>query len=434
MRIRKRLSADLEAAKRLLRDAGLPLDGLEATEGWVSEAEGQVVGHIAIEPTLDAVVIRSLVVDPSQRGKGLGEDLMKAAEAGAGDRKIVLKTETIGPWMERRGYRRATLAEVPASVRGTTQFAGTLCSGTPVYLKEDAPMNHHLEKENIKSAVRERYAGFVKQRTSCCGTAKSCGCSGALEDPSLRVGYAIQDIEAVPDGANLGLGCGNPVALASIKPGETVLDLGSGAGFDAFLAAKRVGSEGRVIGVDMTPEMIARARDLAQKHGYANVEFRQGDIEQLPVEDATVDAIISNCVINLTTDKAQTFREAFRVLKPGGRVMVSDIVLVNPLPASILKDMDAYAACVAGALRKEDYLEAIRQAGFSDITIEKETHFISEDPSPAEVESAQKRNPEITLEDLKAAGNAGVSIQVRATRPLVATPGKDCCQGCCPSA
>ncbi len=276
-----------------------------------------------------------------------------------------------------------------------------------------------MNMDTLKAAVRERYAGFVKQNTSCCGPiSKGCGCSGTLEDPSLKIGYEIQDVKAVPEGANLGLGCGNPVALASLKPGEVVLDLGSGAGFDAFLASKRVGAKGRVIGVDMTPEMIARARNLAERYGYANVEFRQGDIEQLPVEDATVDAIISNCVLNLTADKAQAFREAFRVVKPGGRLMVSDLVLLKPLPAVLRQDLDAYAACIAGALQKDDYLAAIHAAGFSQVEVLGESSFDIGDTMESEVEAAQLRNPAITKADLKAAAEAVVSVQIHALKPL----------------
>ena len=190
-----------------------------------------------------------------------------------------------------------------------------------------------------------------------------------------RIGYSEAELTAVPEGANLGLGCGNPIALASLKEGETVLDLGSGAGFDCFLAAGRVGSTGKVIGVDMTPEMLERARENARKDNIENVEFRQGDIEHLPVEDGCVDVIISNCVINLAPDKGRVFSEAFRVLKPGGRLMVSDIVLTKPLPEFVKNSIAAYIGCVAGASLREDYLEAMRQAGFENVTVQGETPF-----------------------------------------------------------
>ena len=405
--------------------------GLNRTEGWVAELDGAVFGHVAIEPTPEALVIRSLVVDSAYRGKGLGEQLMAEAEASAAGRALVLKTDTVGPWMERRGYRLITLDRVPPSVRTTTQFSGSLCSGPPVFLKEIT-----MDNDTIKAAVRERYAGFVNRKTNCCApTAKGYGCSETFKDPSLKVGYALRDIQAVPEGANLGLGCGNPVALATLKPGEIVLDLGSGAGFDAFLASKQVGPGGRVIGVDMTPEMLERARGLAERHGYTNVEFRQGDIEQLPVEDATVDAIISNCVINLTTDKAMAFREAFRVMKPGGRLMVSDLVLLRPLPEVIRRDMDAYTACVAGALQKGDYLAAIQEAGFTDVVVMGESRYDLRGLDPEEVAAVQARNPDITAADVVSAAEAIVSVQIQALKPEEATKAAkpDCCQSCCPN-
>ena len=176
----------------------------------------------------------------------------------------------------------------------------------------------------------------------------------------------------VPSGANLGLGCGNPLAIASLKAGDVVLDLGSGAGFDAFLAAKKVGSRGKVFGVDMTEEMLEKARGNAKKGGFTNVEFKKGDIENLPLDDSSVDVVISNCVINLAPDKAKVFKETYRVLKTGGRLMVSDVVLVKPLPDNLKNDKDLLIGCVSGAILKEDYLNLLKQTGFTDITIHKE--------------------------------------------------------------
>jgi ubiquinone/menaquinone biosynthesis C-methylase UbiE len=182
-------------------------------------------------------------------------------------------------------------------------------------------------------------------------------------------------MSTVPEGANLGFGCGNPVALASLKEGDVVLDLGSGAGFDAFLAAQRVGKTGRVIGVDMTPEMVAKAQTNVKKGNYANVEFRLGEIEKLPVDDSSVDVIISNCVINLSPDKEQVFKEAFRVLKPGGRLMVSDLVLAKDIPKAIKDSVEAYVGCLAGAVKKDEYLNLITMAGFQDIKIISESSY-----------------------------------------------------------
>jgi arsenite methyltransferase len=232
-----------------------------------------------------------------------------------------------------------------------------------------------MEEKDIKSVVREKYGNIAATSGSCCRSVSCCGEPGFIAEIGKKIGYAESDLATVPEGANLGLGCGNPIALASLKAGETVLDLGSGAGFDCFLAADRVGKTGRVIGVDMTPEMIEKATENARKDSIQNVEFRLGDIEHLPVEDGSVDVIISNCVINLAPDKSRVFRDAFRVLKPGGRLMVSDIVLTKPLPDFVKDSVAAYIGCVAGAALREDYLEAMRQAGFSDVTVQGEAPF-----------------------------------------------------------
>lgn len=298
-----------------------------------------------------------------------------------------------------------------------------------------------MEPETLKSAVRDRYADVLRgspaartpsdpqagPQPSCCSTSSSC-CGSA--EASLDLGYDPKDLAAVPEGANLGLGCGNPVALAALKPGETVLDLGSGAGFDAFLAAKRVGPEGRVLGVDMTPEMIERASSLARKHGYGNVEFRQGDIEALPVEDASIDVILSNCVVNLAPDKAQVFREAFRVLRPGGRLQVSDLVLARPLPETLLEDMDAYAACVSGAMLKDDYLAAIRAAGFEGVTVASERRFGLAELAPELMELARRRYPGMSPEELERLAGSVLSVQVEATKAK-ASDRACCAPGCC---
>jgi len=233
-----------------------------------------------------------------------------------------------------------------------------------------------MSDKNIKKAVRDGYAKVATGGSCCSGPITNCcGQEDLAKEISSSIGYSQDDMDKVPEGSNLGLGCGNPIALASIKKGEVVLDLGSGAGFDCFLAAERVGPEGKVIGVDMTPEMLEKARENAEKDNVNNIEFRLGEIENLPVADGVVDIIISNCVINLSTDKSRVFSEAFRVLKPGGRIMVSDIVLTRELPDAIRKNVSAYVGCISGAVMKEDYLDAVSKAGFTDVKILDEANF-----------------------------------------------------------
>ena len=236
-----------------------------------------------------------------------------------------------------------------------------------------------MDSKDIKDIVKDRYGKIAKQGTSCCGPASSCcGNPDLVQIIGKEIGYSDKELKAVPDGANLGLGCGNPLALSSIREGDTVLDLGSGAGFDCFLAAARVGKMGKVIGVDMTSEMIDKARENAEKGHYENVEFRLGEIERLPVADGSVDLIISNCVINLSPDKAKVFQESFRALKPGGRIMISDIVLLKELPDFIKHSIEAYAGCVSGAIKKDEYLQNIREAGFHDVKVMDESSFSAE--------------------------------------------------------
>jgi SAM-dependent methyltransferase len=241
--------------------------------------------------------------------------------------------------------------------------------------------NEILEHDATRRHVRERYGKIAESDGAGCGCAPTCctpkGETDVLDHAtrhdaatrSQRLAYSNADTAAVPAGADLGLGCGNPLAIASLRAGQTVLDLGSGAGFDAFLAARAVGPAGRVIGVDMTPEMVSKARANAAKSGYANVEFRLGEIESLPVADATVDVILSNCVIHLAPDKPRVFREAFRALKPGGRLAISDIVALQPVPEAMRRDVELYTACAAGAALVRDVETALRDAGFAEVRV-----------------------------------------------------------------
>jgi len=283
-----------------------------------------------------------------------------------------------------------------------------------------------MEDEEIKKAVRKGYAKVANKGSPCCGPAESssdarsdsscCGPAVDQETVSKAIGYSKEELASLPEGADLGLGCGNPVALASIREGDTVLDLGSGAGIDCFLAAKKVGKNGKVIGVDMTPEMIDKARENAKKSDFDNVEFRLGEIESLPVADNSVNLMISNCVINLSPDKKRVFDEAFRVLKPGGSIMVSDIVLLKELPDS-LKTADLYTGCVAGAMLKDAYIQTIEDAGFEKVEVVDEVgmsaEIVTSDPNSQRILKEKK----ITLEEAQDALGSVLSIKVYAVKP-----------------
>lgn len=237
---------------------------------------------------------------------------------------------------------------------------------------------NQVSNDQIRQSVRSRYREVALrplESGSCCGSSSTnggcCGSSASIDTVSAKLGYSNEELTAVPDGANLGLGCGNPQAIAELKPGEVVLDLGSGGGFDCFLASRQVGETGQVIGVDMTPEMISRARNNAEKGGFMNTDFRLGEIERLPVADQTVDVIISNCVINLSPAKQQVFDEAFRVLRPGGRLAVSDVVTTTELPAEIKNDLGLkYAGCISGASSVDELKAMLANSGFKHVTIE----------------------------------------------------------------
>jgi len=275
-----------------------------------------------------------------------------------------------------------------------------------------------MKEEKIKKAVREGYAKIAKKDSSCCPPAKSCcGSENPSQSISKSIGYTDEELKSVPEGANLGLGCGNPVALASLKQGETVLDLGSGPGLDCFLAANKIGKTGKVIGVDMTPEMIEKARENARRGKYGNVEFRLGEIENLPVADNFVNAVISNCVINLVPDKKRVFRETFRVLKPGGRLMISDLVLLKKLPDFIKNSVEAYIGCLSGAIMKDDYLNAIKAAGFKEVKIIDETSFPIELMASDSTAKALIEEMKIPVEKLKDVARSVVSIKVRGIKP-----------------
>jgi SAM-dependent methyltransferase len=278
-------------------------------------------------------------------------------------------------------------------------------------------MSENEQTDAIVTKVRDRYARIAEQGECGC----SCGTTAeglAPSDVAKKIGYDDASLAGVPDGANLGLGCGAPVGHLRLQPGETVVDLGSGAGFDSFIAAREVGPSGRVIGVDMTPAMLERARANAVKAGVSNVEFREGRLEALPIDTATVDAVTSNCVVNLAPDKPVVFREAARVLRPGGRMVISDIILDRELPEVVKDDVEAYVGCIAGAMQRTAYFEAIEAAGFDSVELLKDGDYLAmlgEDALPDSLRGKMRENG-IRMEDL--AGRIR-SVTYRAKRTSV---------------
>lgn len=373
--------ADWPEIEALLTGAGLPVAGApEHLEHFVSARQGgKLVGVAGIEVHGDAALLRSVAVAETERGAGLGRHLVQIMldyARALGLARVGLLTTTAGSYFPRFGFRTVDRSELPAAFQASQELQGACpASAVAMLLDLTAAAPPARTPDETREAVRSRYA-LTAQNSCCAPTAAQGGayggcCGGAIsvDDLGRTLGYSAEELAAVPEGANLGLGCGNPQAIASIQPGETVVDLGSGAGFDAFLAARQVGDQGRVIGVDMTPEMLAKARQNARSAGYTNVEFRLGEIEHLPVADQTVDVIISNCVINLSPEKPAVFREAFRVLKPGGRLAVSDMVTSVTLPPDVLADLALYTGCIAGAASVGELEAMLREAGFTDIRI-----------------------------------------------------------------
>jgi len=267
-----------------------------------------------------------------------------------------------------------------------------------------------VKEEKVRKTVREAYGKIAKAEKCGCG----CDCGSAVSE---NIGYSPEELGSVPEGADLNLGCGNPIALAMLKEGETIVDLGSGGGLDCFLAAEKVGSKGHVIGVDMTAEMLDKARENCRRGGYKNVEFRLGEIENLPIADGTADVIISNCVINLSPNKQRVFEEAFRVLKLGGRLMISDMVLLNELPEAVKKSVQAYVGCVAGAEMKATYIQMIENAGFEEVKVIEEAHLPLELMLSDATAKAIMKELKLTGKGAAKLVNSVASIKVSAIKP-----------------
>jgi arsenite methyltransferase len=386
-------SADAAAILDLLHAAGLPVDGVadQVETGFaVAEAGRAVVGAAALERYGDAGLLRSVVVARDWRGRRVGEALVRERIATArseGLTRLFLLTTTAASWFPRLGFAPVTREAVPPAVRASREFAG-ICPSTAAVMElrlgeardtADVAAPADLPAAELRARVRDRYGASA--RAVARGEAASCCGSGGSEwNPITSDLYEAGEAASVPAGALLAsLGCGNPTALASLSPGETVLDLGSGGGIDVLLSARRVGPTGRAYGLDMTDDMLALARSNQAKAGVSNVEFLKGDIEAIPLPDASVDVVISNCVINLAADKTRVLREAFRVLRPGGRFAVSDVVARREVPPALRRSMELWMGCVAGALEEQEYVRLLADAGFTGIAVEPTRIYRSED-------------------------------------------------------
>jgi arsenite methyltransferase len=390
--IRPATPADLTPVRVLLAAAALPAE-IEPSfgEGFAVavDAAGRIVGATGIELHGDAPphgLLRSAVVDPSWRGRGVGERLTRdrldwARERGIGE--LWLLTTTAAEWFPRFGFVRADRADAPEPLRRSAEFT-TACpaSATAMRLESTrvdasprAPSGDPSPGDAVRSIVREKYGEAARRATA--GESASCGCgtsccgAGETWNPITAELYEQGETAGLPPAALLAsLGCGNPTALAELRPGETVLDLGSGGGIDVLLSARRVGATGKVYGLDMTDDMLALAESNRRAAGATNVEFLKGEIERIPLPDASVDVIISNCVINLSADKRRVLAEAFRVLKPGGRFAVSDVVARGAMPDAVRRSAELWIGCVAGALEESEYRALLAESGFESIDVE----------------------------------------------------------------
>jgi arsenite methyltransferase len=402
-RVRPVTAADTARVAALLAGADLPVAGLadQFEDGFVvAEVEGEAAGAAGLEIYGAYGLLRSVVVAEAWRGRGLGESLVRERLDYArrrGVRRVYLLTTTAPAWFVRLGFSHVSRDAVPAGVRRSPEFSG-ICPDSAAVLEQrlveirsaccapaprGAQLSGHIDAgdaEGLKATVRDKY-GAAASRAAAGAQSSCCGASAdEVWDPITADLYDEAETKGLPAEALLAsLGCGNPTALAQLSPGETVLDLGSGGGIDVLLSARRVGPSGKAYGLDMTDEMLELARANQARAGVTNVEFLKGDIESIPLPDSSVDVIISNCVINLAADKGRVLREAFRVLKPGGRFAVSDVVARRDVPAEIRRSAELWMGCVAGALHEAEYARLMRAAGFDDVALEPTRVYSAED-------------------------------------------------------
>lgn len=390
--VRRARATDLPQVEALLRAAGLPVEGVaESLETWfeVAEVGGAVAGVAGLESYGTSGLLRSVAVAAERQGAGIGETLVRRRLRDAkrrGVEHVWLLTTTAEPWFARFGFRTVERTDVPPEVQRTPEFSD-LCPATAavMVLPVAGDAGGAAAASTLKAVVREKYGAAARAavsggRASCCGGGPAHGiaqrgrsscCGGDARNPITDDLYDEAETRGLPVEAMLAsLGCGNPTALAQLEPGEVVLDLGSGGGIDVLLSARRVGPTGKAYGLDMTDDMLELARSNQARAGVTNVEFLKGEIEAVPLPDAAVDVIISNCVINLSGDKSAVLREAFRVLRPGGRFAVSDIVARGDVPEEVRRSAHLWTGCVAGALHEREYGALLAGAGFTDIAIE----------------------------------------------------------------
>jgi arsenite methyltransferase len=438
VRVRPAAASDLEVVRGLLQQADLPVAGVEDQydDGFVvALADDAVIGAAGLEIYGAYGLLRSIVVSPDARGHGAGEALVRERLGYAtsrGVRRVYLLTTTAAPFFARLGFTPVSRDDVPASVRRSPEF--DICPGSATVMEyrivkivtaccgqasrgRGAQFSAQIDAgdaDALKAVVREKYGAAAEraasgEKSSCCGAS-----ADEVWDPITADLYDAGQTEGIPAEALLAsLGCGNPTALAQLNPGETVLDLGSGGGIDVLLSAQRVGPTGFAFGLDMTDEMLTLARANQARAGATNVEFLKGDIESIPLPDNSVDVIISNCVINLAADKSKVLREAYRVLKPGGRFAVSDVVARRDVPVEIRRSAELWMGCVAGALHEAEYAALMQAAGFVDVGLEP-TRIYSSDDMAHFLEGASLPVPE----QLDEHDGAFMSAFVRGTKPL----------------